>query len=67
MGLKHLFSRWSKSEDQRAIEKAEQESSMTALERAVESEDFEARKDDLQIGSTVAGSGAEAAAGEDLD
>jgi hypothetical protein len=47
MGLKDLFSRWSKGEDERAIERAEEESRMTPLERDVDREDFEGRKDDL--------------------
>ena len=47
MGLKDLFSRWSKSEDDRAIERAEEESRMTPFERDLDQEDFEGRKDDL--------------------
>jgi hypothetical protein len=47
MGLKDLFSRWSKGEDERALERAEEESRMTAFERDVDQEDFEGRKDDL--------------------
>lgn len=67
MGLKELFSRWSKNEDQRAIENAKLESQMTPNERAANGEDFEARKDDVAAGSGYAGSDAEAAASEDLD
>ncbi len=47
MGLKDLFRRWSKGEDERAIERAEEESRMTPYERAVDREDYEGRKDDL--------------------
>jgi hypothetical protein len=47
MGLKDLFSRWSKGEDARAIERAEEESRMTPFERDVDREDFEGRKEDL--------------------
>jgi hypothetical protein len=47
MGLKDLFSRWSKGEDERAIERAEEESRMTPFERDVDREDFEGRKDDV--------------------
>ena len=47
MGLKDLFSRWSKGEDERVIERAEEESRMTPFERDVDREDFEGRKDDL--------------------
>jgi hypothetical protein len=67
MGLKDLFSRWTKSEDQRAIERAEHESGMTPYERAVDQEDFEGRKDDLAAGSTWAGREAEGASSGDLD
>lgn len=66
MGLKDLFSRWSKGEDQRAIERAEEESSLTPAERAFDKEDFEGRKDDIAAGSTWAGREAEGAASDDL-
>ena len=46
MGLKDLFKRWSKAEDERAIERAEEDSRGTAYEREVEQEDYEARKQD---------------------
>ena len=66
MGLKDLFSRWSKGEDERATERAEEESRMTPAERAFDKEDFEARKDDVAAGSTWAGREAEGAASDDL-
>ena len=47
MGLKDLFSRWSKGEDERAIERVREESAMTPHERAVDREDYEGRKEDL--------------------
>ena len=47
MGLKDLFKRWSSSEDERAIERADEDSRGTALERDFEEEDFEGRKQDL--------------------
>jgi hypothetical protein len=65
MGLKEFFSRWSKGEDERAIERADNESRMTAEERAVDREDFEGRKDDTAAGSSWAGS--EAASAADVD
>lgn len=67
MGLKDLFSRWSKGEDERAVERAEEESHMTPLERDVDQEDFEGRKDDVY--ATERGSaGAESTpTGEDLE
>ena len=65
MGLKDLFSRWSKGEDQRAVERAERESHMTPYERAVDGEDFEARKDDIAATSGWAGSEAAAVASEE--
>ena len=67
MGLKDLFSKWSKSEDQRATDRAERESNMSPYERAVDQEDFEARKDDLAAGSTWAGREAEGASSGELD
>ena len=66
MGLKDLFSRWSKGEDERATERAEEQSRMTPAERAFDKEDFEARKDDVAAGSTWAGREAEGAASDDL-
>jgi hypothetical protein len=65
MGLKQFFSRWSKGEDERAMERAEVESRMSPAERAVDSEDFEARKDDVAAESSWAGSEAIGAAGDD--
>ena len=67
MGLKDLFSRWTKSEDRRATERAEDESRMTPEERAFDQEDFEGRKEDLASGSTWAGREAEGAASGELD
>jgi hypothetical protein len=67
MRLKDLFSRWRKGEDGRAVERAELESEMTQEERAVDQEDFEARKDDTAAGSSWAGREAEGASGGDLD
>jgi hypothetical protein len=66
MGLKDLFSRWTKGEDRRATDRAELESRMSAKERAYDQEDFEARKDDTAAGSTWAGREAEGAASDDL-
>lgn len=67
MGLKDLFSRWTKSEDERAIERAKLESQMPQEERAHDQEDFEARKDDTAADSSWAGREAEGAASGDLD
>jgi hypothetical protein len=64
MGLKDLFSRWSKAEDRRATERTELESHMSPAERAFDQEDFEGRKEDLASGSTWAGREAEGASGE---
>jgi hypothetical protein len=61
MGLKELFSRWTKSEDERAIERAKLESQMSPEERAFDQEDFEGRKDDIAAGSSWAGREAEGA------
>lgn len=67
MGLKDLFSRWTKGEDARAVERAERESAMSASERDVDREDFEARKDDVAARSSWAGVDASETAAEDLD
>jgi hypothetical protein len=67
MGLKDLFSRWTKGEDARAVERATLESRMSPEERAFDQEDFEGRKDDLASGSTWAGREAEGAARGEVD
>ena len=67
MGLRDLFSRWMKGEDARAVERAERESAMTASERDVDREDFEARKDDVAAGSGLVGFDASQTAAKDLD
>jgi hypothetical protein len=67
MGLKDLFSRWTKSEDQRAIDRAEDESRMSPEERAFDQEDFEGRKDDVAAGSSWAGREAEGAERGELE
>jgi hypothetical protein len=66
MGLKDLFSRWTKGEDRRATQRAELESRMTEKEREFDKEDFEGRKDDTAAASTWAGREAEGAAADDL-
>jgi hypothetical protein len=66
MGLKDLFSRWTKGEDRRATERAELESRMTGKERAYDQEDFEGRKEDTAAASGWAGREAEGAASDDL-
>jgi hypothetical protein len=66
MGLKDLFSRWTKGEDRRATERAELESRMTEKERAFDKEDFEGRKEDTAAASSWAGREAEGAAADDL-
>lgn len=55
MGLRSFFKRWSKGEDDRALERAEGETRMTPLERDVAHEDYEGRKDDSYIGGSFAG------------
>jgi hypothetical protein len=67
MGLKQFFQRWTKGEDARAVERAEQESQMTPHERDVDQEDFEGKKDDLAAASSFRGEAAEDVAAEDLD
>jgi hypothetical protein len=67
MGLKEIWQRWSKGEDRRAVERAEDESLLTPAERAFASEDYEGRKDDLNAANTRVGSAAEEAARDDLE
>ena len=66
MGLKELFSRWTKSEDARALGRAEREAHMTEGERDVDREDYEARKDDVKISESFAGAESVDAADDDL-
>ena len=67
MGLKDVFRRWSKSEDERALERAEEETRMTPVERALDSEDLEGKKEDLAVFNSRTGSEAADAAADDLD
>lgn len=67
MGLKDMLRRWTHSEDQRSVERAKEETRMTAHEREVDQEDFEARKDDVQVSRDFAGSEALDAARDDLE
>jgi hypothetical protein len=67
MGLKDLLSRWTKARDADAVAKAERESTMTGEERAADQQDYEARKDDVAIDASWAGSEARRAASDDLD
>lgn len=55
MGLLNFFRRWSKAEDERALERAEGETRMTPLERDTGREDYEGRKDDSYIGGSFPG------------
>jgi hypothetical protein len=67
MGLKDLFRRWSKDEDERAIERAEEETRMTPFERDVDREDFEGRKDDLFATETETAGAESVPFGEELE
>ncbi len=66
MGLRELFQRWTKGENARTIERGEEESRMTPVERDVDREDFEGRKDDLLAGRDRAGADALDVASDDL-
>jgi hypothetical protein len=55
MGILSFFKRWSKAEDERALERAEGETRMTSLERDTDREDYEGRKDDSYIAGSFAG------------
>jgi hypothetical protein len=67
MGLKEILSRWTRSEDRRAVERSKEESRMAAHERDVDQEDFEARKDDVKLNRDFAGSEALDTARDDLE
>ena len=67
MGLKEIWQKWSKSEDERAVERAEEASRLTPAEREFSNEDFEGRKEDLHTFNTRAGSEAADTARDDLD
>jgi hypothetical protein len=67
MGLKKLWQRWSKAEDARVLEQAEEETRMTPHERDVDREGFEGHKADLEATRGPAGSAADDVASEDLD
>jgi hypothetical protein len=49
MGLKDLFARFTKGADRQKLERAAEESQMTARERAIDQEDYQARKDDTYV------------------
>ena len=56
MGLRNLFRRWSKDEDADAIERAEEQSRMTAYERDLDqSEGLEGHKTDTMVDNRLAG------------
>lgn len=56
MGLKELFSKWTKAGDREAIERAEQHT-----------DDYEGHKADIRVGESFAGAEAVDAARDDLD
>ncbi|HEX6761234.1 MAG TPA: hypothetical protein VF094_00395 [Gaiellaceae bacterium] len=68
MGLKSFFSKWSKGEDEQAVERAEEETRMTAYERDLEQTGgYEGRKTDSMISNTFAGSEAIRSTGGEFD
>jgi len=67
MGLKDIWRRWSKSEDERVVERAAEAVQLTPIERDFANEDFEGRKDDVGAFNNRAGSAAAGAARDDLD
>jgi hypothetical protein len=50
MGFFDFIKRWKKAEDDRTLERAEEETRMTPHERDVSEEDYEARRDDINTG-----------------
>ena len=67
MGLKRFFSRWTHGEDDRALERADEETQMTAPERDVDREDYEERKDDIKTDASYAGFDAAEVAQNEVD
>jgi hypothetical protein len=68
MGLKSFFSKWSKGEDERALERAEEETRMTAYQRDLDqSEGLQGHKTDSMISNTFAGSEALRSTGGEFD
>jgi hypothetical protein len=61
MGFFDFIKRWSKSGDDRALERAEEETRMSQYERDVFEGDYEARKDDTRVEERDPGSGSFAA------
>jgi hypothetical protein len=57
MGLRDLIRRWTKGEDERALERERDEelADANAIERARAAEDFEARKDDAAAARRLGG------------
>ena len=65
MGLKDFFSKWSKGEDERALERAEEQTRMTAYERDLsQTEGLTGHQTDTMISNTFAGSEALRSTGE---
>jgi hypothetical protein len=68
MGLKDLVVRWRKSGDRQKLERVVEESRMTPRERAIDQEDYEARKDDTYIlGETYPGAEAGSTVSDELE
>ena len=68
MGLKEFFGRWRKGENERAVERAEEESRMTPADRDLDEEDYEAHKEDIRTaGTSYAGFDAADVARNELD
>jgi hypothetical protein len=61
-----LLRRWTKGEDARALERAEEESLLTAHERDIDRESLENRQADVVADSRWTGQDAHAAAEDDL-
>jgi hypothetical protein len=49
MGLMELFQRWRRSGQDEAVERATEETRMTPYERDVDREDYEGKKEDIQL------------------
>ena len=70
MGLKDLFGRWTKGENERAIEREREEELAQArpVDRARDAQEYETKKEDLFAGpGSWAGSEAESTVSDDLE
>jgi hypothetical protein len=67
MGIKNFFKKWSKTSDEQVLEIAEEEARMNDLERELDHQDYQAKKDDIYLNSRYSGSEVNRTARDDLE